>query len=523
MKKLIPLSLVTAGLLFIGGCGSSTDMIDLSALNSPTTTSDTGLSSAEQTGMEGVVAGTGEVTAVVVTPTDTATDDSSSDDAQNNSGNDAFKGLETGKFLRGTSPAIKSLFMPANNGLTGVELYRYDLISKSYTYTDINPGPVSSNPQFLTEVNGKVYFAANDGVNGRELWIYDGTTNTARIRNINTTAGAGSNPAFLTEINGILYFAANDNTGEGRELYYYDIANNRHGYVRNHLLQTLRPGPAGSNPTDLRVQNGILYFAANEGTGFGRELYRYDPVVDKDNGPVRVADVNPGAGGSAPVFMADIDGKVYFSANDGATGRELWAYDSITNTTAQVADINPGVASSNPFFLTATNGSIFFAADNGNPAIGPNVELMRYDTNLNMVFTATELSLAFGSFPIYLTEMNGDLYFSGFRAITLANNGGIEYTGMELWKYNLATGATTLVDNLAKGLFQNSVPFWITEANGMLYFGAQDSPLNGRELWKSDGVNQSVPVGNFNPGPGSFLPNPAAYNFPYETLLKTTW
>ncbi len=518
MKKLIPLSLVAATMIFIGGCGSSTDPVSLTGDATQTMTSDTGLAASQQTGLEGVVQGTGTVTAVTVEEPDTTTDGGT----QENNPPAATDGLETGRFLRATSPAIKSLFMPANNGLTGTELYRYDLVSNSYTYTDIRPGAAGSNPTFLTEVNGKVYFAANDGVNGRELWIYDGTTNTARIRNINVTAGAGSNPTFITELNGVLYFAANDNTGEGRELYYYDIAHNRHGYVRNHLLQTLRPGPAGSNPTDLKVQNGVLYFAANDGTA-GRELYRYDPVADKDSGPVRVADINPGIGGSNPVFMADINGKVYFAANDGVSGRELWEYDSFTNTSRRIADINPGPAGSNPFFLTAVDGSIFFTADNGNPAIGPNFELMRYDMNLDMVFTATELSLAFGSFPIYLTEMNGDLYFGGFRAITVNNGGGIEYTGMELWKYNIASGTTTLVDNLAKGLFQNSVPFWITEANGMLYFGAQDSPLNGRELWKSDGVNQSVPVGNFNPGPGSFLPNPAVYNPPYETMLKTTW
>jgi ELWxxDGT repeat protein len=508
MKKLIQLSLVAATLALLGGCGGSSDPQTVLSGATTDSSADTALSSV-QTGLEGIVPGTGVVTAVEV-----------EDTGNPNTNNTPV--LETGRFLRGTSPAIKSLFFPADNGQTGIELYRYDLVSKSYTYTDIRAGALGSNPQFLTEVNGKIYFSANDGANGRELWIYDGTTNTATIRNINVTIGAGSNPQFITELNGRLYFSADDNTGEGRELYFYDIATNQHGYVRNHLLQTLRPGPAGANPTDLRVENGVLYFSANEGTGFGRELYKYDPVLNADTGPVRVADINPGAGGSNPVFMADIDNKVYFSANDGITGRELWVYDSVTNIAREVADINPGAASANPFFLTAVDGSIFLAADNGNPAIGPNFELMRYDINLDMVFTATEISLAFGSFPIYLTEMNGELYFGGFRAISIVG-GGVEYTGMELWKYNLATGKTTLVDNLAKGLFQNSVPFWLTEANGMLYFGAQDSLLNGRELWKSDGVNQSQPVGNFNPGPGSFLPNPAIYNFPYETMLKTTW
>ena len=39
---------------------------------------------------------------------------------------------------------------------------------------DIN-GTGSSNPGWLTNVNGTLFFLANDGVNGTELWKSDGT------------------------------------------------------------------------------------------------------------------------------------------------------------------------------------------------------------------------------------------------------------------------------------------------------------------------------------------------------------
>ena len=40
---------------------------------------------------------------------------------------------------------------------------------------DINPGQDSSNPSEFSEINGLLYFSADDGSNGDELWVSDGT------------------------------------------------------------------------------------------------------------------------------------------------------------------------------------------------------------------------------------------------------------------------------------------------------------------------------------------------------------
>ncbi|MFN7803474.1 MAG: ELWxxDGT repeat protein, partial [Planctomycetaceae bacterium] len=77
---------------------------------------------------------------------------------------------------------------------------------------DINPVGLPSDPSLLTEVNGTLYFTANDGSTGYELWKSDGTSaGTVLVQDIRS-GGGGSYPSRLTNVNGTLYFRATDGT-----------------------------------------------------------------------------------------------------------------------------------------------------------------------------------------------------------------------------------------------------------------------------------------------------------------------
>src|SRR5690554_7736717 len=69
-----------------------------------------------------------------------------------------------------------------------------------------------SNPNYFTELNGKLYFQANNGTDGMELWVTDGTeSGTQMVKNISLSGG--SHPRYFKEYNGKLYFwAVNDDT-----------------------------------------------------------------------------------------------------------------------------------------------------------------------------------------------------------------------------------------------------------------------------------------------------------------------
>ena len=58
-----------------------------------------------------------------------------------------------------------------SDGETGLELWRSDGTEEgTVRLTDIAPGAAWSNPKYMTEVGGHIYFRADDGFHGNALW-----------------------------------------------------------------------------------------------------------------------------------------------------------------------------------------------------------------------------------------------------------------------------------------------------------------------------------------------------------------
>src|SRR5689334_6394770 len=69
--------------------------------------------------------------------------------------------------------------------------------------------------------------------------------------------------------------------------------------------------------------------------------------------------------GSAPTSPVSAAGTTFFVANDGSSGAELWKTDGTSAGTLRVKDINPGPGGSAPALLTRHGSLLYFRADDG--------------------------------------------------------------------------------------------------------------------------------------------------------------
>jgi ELWxxDGT repeat protein len=344
------------------------------------------------------------------------------------------------------------LFFTATDGSHGYELWKTDGTAEGTVLThDIFPGPSpgsSTYPFNLTDVEGTLYF----NLAWDELWKTDGTPGGLTLEQEGTPING------MAEAGGRLFL----NTGE------LHVAGSG-------LVKDIRPGPGGSQISEMTEMGDTLFFRADDGGGAG--LWRSDGTAATTFEVAPVAAHQLTVVGNALFFIVVEESSWIYS---------LWRSDGTSAGTVQIASWSPGDF---PHELTAVNGTLFL----GLSLQAGGEELWR--SNGTAAGTVRVRRVSDSRSPLAeLTSVSGNLFFT-------AEDAG----GRELWKSDGTEAGTLRVKDVFPGP-RGSHPALLVDAGGRLVFAATD-PVHGREVWVSDGTpGGTFLVGDVAPGESSSWP-----------------
>jgi ELWxxDGT repeat protein len=213
-------------------------------------------------------------------------------------------------------------------------------------------GTLAGTTQFSTAVGLPTVVGSKLFVLGAAVSVLDSPSATARTVLMARSPREG---AIGVAVNGLFLFSVDDEDARRVELWRSDgtVAGTR-------LLRDIYPGARGSIVTSISTQpfsvlGSNLYFTADDGV-HGAELWSTDGT---EAGTRMVADLAAGATDSLPNDFAVGGGRLWFSAYDFEHGRELWSLQGAELTRY---DISRGPASSGAGGMFPFAGAMWFHA-----------------------------------------------------------------------------------------------------------------------------------------------------------------
>ena len=356
----------------------------------------------------------------------------------------------------------------------GRELFAFNTSNETtWLVKDINPNfdsggyQIGSDSQIGTYmhvlIGDTIYFNANDGSTGHELWAHN-TTNqpTGQEADINDGAGNGvTGNGVIHVIDDTLYFTARDDVSSAAELWAYNTSNLTAWNLTD--IDTLNGGSIGQKMSML--VGDTIYFDANMGYLTLGGMFAYNTSNHTWWRAVSFTK-DPGYGGNGNTmegYMSTLIGDtIYFDALNETNKQEVFAHNTLNGTTWQVSSFNYS-----PNSGTATmpgRGMEFVVGDTlyfeAQTSIGS--ELWAYTTTNRTIWLVDEINPDFqsnsplGSSPgQYMTILVDDvLYFDAFGP---DGDDSQQYPdGRELWALSTSNHTTWQVADFYQSSGSNS-------------------------------------------------------------------
>ncbi len=362
---------------------------------------------------------------------------------------------------------ITKLYFAANDGIHGEELWVHDQITDStYLVKDIGSGNSGLDNSILMTVGDILYFTDDSDT---QLWRSDGTeSGTYLVKQINTNFSSFSTINKLFNYNGNIVFGANDDIS-GQELWISDGTTN--GTI---LLKDIRVGTNGSNPSNFFEFNGLLYFTASDGIN-GREIWKTDGTTIGTELLKNIDGTNFDSLFSGKFI--ELNDSFYFYAATNDNGFELWKSDGTTAGTELFLDILPGNLSSNSSLVGAGTSNYFIFEVN---TFAEGTELWKCDGTIAGTTLLKDINIGSSSSVNQETQFvvfNDKIYFNAFSA----------ENGNELWVTDGTNNGTQLVKDIRTGAVNSNITK-LTATPSYLIFSAQGDEHSYNTPWISDGT-----------------------------------
>jgi len=407
------------------------------------------------------------------------------------------------------SKQTTSRFFVGGDTTNGLELWTTDAtgdIEKFQFVKDIIEGATKpSNPYKVVKFKNNIYFRADNGELGTELWVSDGTTNGTSLFKDIYVGNESSDPNNFQVIGDTLFFTAKTDDA-GVELWKTDGTN-----IGTVLVKNLRDGNSSSNPGQFIEYNNQLFFVCYTDL-YGYELWKSDGTT---NGTVLVKDIRVGVDGGNPYYLTVSNDILFFSARDGANN-DLWKTDGTDAGTEKVEDFNTPGSSASIGHIVSFNDKIYFGVDAGD---GNGAELWTSDgtttnivkditvgssrTNINNIVVANSFIIFDANYRLYRSDGTEggtiEVMDSSGDPVTYPSNfissGDIVYFAggwpeAELWATDGTNAGTFLIKDIKSG-DEGSDPKYLQVMDDVVYFNADDG-VHGTELWRSDGTESGT-------------------------------